>query len=67
MNPLLGEVRLAHEIGKIGRSKYVWVRCPVCRLERWAHSKLYLSPTLRLCKDCAADRARKSFVISRPT
>jgi hypothetical protein len=63
MDPQIGEIRLAHEIGRVGRTKYVWVKCPACGLKRWAHSKLHLSPTLRLCKNCAADRARKSFVI----
>ena len=49
MDPQIGDVKLANEIGKTGRTKYVWVKCPVCKLERWAHSKLHLSPTLRLC------------------
>ena len=63
MDPQIGEVRLAREIGKTGRTKYVWVKCPGCTYERWAHMTTHLSPTLRLCKDCAINRAKNSFVI----
>ena len=63
MDPQIGDVKLAYEIGKVGRNKHVWVRCPACNYERWVNYGVYLSPTRRLCKDCATNQAKKTFVI----
>ena len=60
--PEIGEEIRASEIGRgLYNKKFVWVICPACREERWAHKASTLSSKSRLCKDCAIRSASKQF------
>jgi len=62
MDPQIGEVRSAKEIGKVGRNKHVWVKCPTCNYARWVNYTVHRSSTLRLCRKCAIHRWSKFFI-----
>ena len=62
--PEIGEEIRASDIGRGKNNKrFVWVICPVCREERWAHKASTLSSKSRLCKDCSIRAAAKRFHI----
>ena len=65
MEPNLGEVRMACEIGKVGRTRYSWVMCPMCTERRWAIRKAgnVGGNTSRLCRQCVIEKAKRSFKI----
>jgi len=60
--PEIGEEIRASEIGRGQYSKkFVWVLCPVCREERWAHKASTLSSKSRLCRECSIRSAARQF------
>ena len=64
MEPNLGDVKMACEIGKVGRRKHIWVKCPMCTQERWAIKTSYSAEgTTRLCRECVIVKAKRSFKI----
>ena len=64
MEPNLGEVKMACEIGKVGRTRYSWVMCPMCTEKRWAVKKADNAGGIhRLCRQCVIERAKRSFKI----
>ena len=48
--PKIGEMRKAQEIGKSGRSQYIWLACEICGKERWV--QLQNADTKR-CNHCS--------------
>jgi hypothetical protein len=50
-----GEVRPAHEIGYVGRRRYMWCICPVCNKGRWV-GLTHGIPTSRVCCHCTLSR-----------
>jgi len=67
MKPNLGDVKMACEIGKVGRTRYSWVICPMCTEKRWAIKKTgnVGGNHNRLCRQCVIENAKRSFKISR--
>ena len=64
MEPNLGEVKMACDIGKVGRTRYSWVMCPMCTEKRWAVKKADNAGGIhRLCRQCVIERAKRSFKI----
>ena len=64
MEPNLGEIKMACEIGKVGRTRYSWVMCPMCTEKRWAIKKAgNVEGTHRLCGKCVIVKAKRSFKI----
>ena len=65
MEPNLGEVKMACEIGKVGRTRYSWVMCPMCTEKRWAIRKGSNrgGNNNRLCRQCVIEKAKRSFKI----
>ena len=64
MEPNLGEVKMACEIGKVGRTRYSWVMCPMCTEKRWAIRKAgNAGGNNRLCRQCVIEKAKRSFKI----
>ena len=64
MEPNLGEVKMAYEIGKVGRTRYSWVMCPMCTEKRLAVKKADNAGGIhRLCRQCVIERAKRSFKI----
>ena len=64
MESNLGDVKMACEIGKVGRTRYSWVMCPMCTEKRWAVKKADNAGGIyRLCRQCVIERAKRSFKI----
>jgi len=65
MEPNLGEVKMACEIGKVGRTRYSWVMCPMCTEKRWATRRAgnVGGNNSRLCRQCVIEKAKRSFKI----
>ena len=62
MDSNLGDVKMGYEIGKVGRTRYTWVMCPVCKEKRWALKKTgNVEGSTRLCRQCAILEAKHSF------
>ena len=65
--PNIGDEIRGKEIGKIGKrnvemQKFVWVRCPDCKEERWTQKKPVFNPvnnTSRRCYRCAINHAKQ--------
>ena len=65
MEPNLGDVKTAYELGKAGSKQYLWVMCPMCNEKRWALKKVgNVDGSNRLCKQCGILKAKYSFKIS---
>jgi len=65
MESNLGDVKMACEIGKVGRTRYSWVMCPMCTEKRWAIKKPdNAGGNHRLCRQCVIEKAKHSFKIS---
>jgi ribosomal protein S27E len=63
-NHEIGEKVRGNEIGRGNAyTKFIWVRCPDCHEERWAHYSEIKNTTLRMCKYCAIDNAKKNFYV----
>ena len=65
MEPSLGEVKMACDIGKVGRTRYSWVMCPMCTEKRWATRRAgnVGGNNSRLCRQCVIEKAKRSFKI----
>lgn len=59
----LGKIVRGRDIGRVASSRFIWARCPDCFEERWAHYSLINNGTLRICKDCALNRAKSNFYV----
>ena len=67
MEPNLGDVKMACDIGKVGRSRFSWVSCPMCDERRWAITKPgNAEGSSRLCRECVIIKAKRSFKIRNP-
>jgi len=64
MEPNLGDIKMACEVGKVGRAKYSWVMCPMCEEKRWAPRRTgNMNGSHRLCRQCVIANAKHYFKI----
>ena len=55
----LGTVDYGRNIGKTRDQRYSWMRCPVCKKERWVMFYGKVPPTEKYCSECSGRRQGK--------